>query len=194
MHDRTQKKDIISLGGKPGAGKSTVRYLMAEKLRWSAFSTGDFMRGIARERGITFDAFNAMVAEDKNFDLMIDAELMKIEAEQNEVVVDSHLAFHFIPSSFRVFFDISLEESARRIFGDRDRESRKSVGDVMESLEEARARIQARIDNHNDRYQRHYGINPYEPSQYDFFVNTEAHTPEEITDLVISAFKTWRVS
>lgn len=186
------KKDIICLGGLPGGGKSTVRNLIAEKLDWEMFSTGDYMRQLALERGMTFDEFNAHIANNKEDDELIDKELERIESEENEIVVDSHLAFHFVPSGFKVFFDITLEESAKRIFADRDRETRKSVGDVMDSLDEAKQRIQARIDNHNDRYMRHYGLTPYDSTQYDFVINTEVHTPQEITDIIISKFKEWQ--
>lgn len=188
------KKNIIVLGGLPGAGKSTVRYLLAEKLGYKAFSTGDFMRGLAKERGISFDDFNAQIAQDKSIDQLIDAELIRIQAEEDNIVVDSHLAFHFIPSAFKVFFNISLDTSAERIYADRERETRKSVGDTMESVEEAKERIQARINNHNDRYMRHYGLTPYDSSQYDYVIDTEACTPEQTTELVIAAFKDWRVS
>lgn len=188
------KKNIICLGGLPGSGKSTARSLIAEKLGWEMFSTGDFMRGLAKERGMTFDEFNAHIAENKKDDELIDAELSRIENEEDDIVVDSHLAFHFVPSSFKVFFDVSLETSASRIYGDRDRETRKSVGDTMDTLDEAKERIQARIDNHNDRYMRHYSIVPYDSSNFDFIVDTEKHSPEEITDIVITEFKKWRVS
>ena len=185
-------KHIICLGGLPGGGKSTVRNILAEQLGWKMFSTGDYMRGLAKERGMTFDEFNAHIANHKQDDELIDAELERIEQEENNIIVDSHLAFHFVPSGFKVFFDISLEASAERIFNDRDRDTRKSVGDVMDTLEEAKARIQARIDNHNDRYMRHYGLTPYDSSQYDLVINTEKNTAGEIAERIIAEFKTWR--
>jgi len=188
------KKNIICLGGLPGGGKSTVRDEIAEQLEMKMFSTGDYMRSLAKERGMTFDEFNAHIATHKEDDELIDLELKRIQAEEDNMVIDSHLAFHFVPSGFKVFFSVSVEESARRIYQDRDRETRKSVGDVMDSVEEAQSRIQARIDNHNDRYMRHYGLSPYDESQYDFVVDTEKYNAEEVTEHVIAAFKQWRVS
>jgi len=64
----------------------------------------------------------------------------------------------------------------------------------MDSVEEAKKRIQARIENHNDRYMRHYGLSPYDSTQYDLVVDTEKHNPAEVAALVIAAFAQWRVS
>jgi len=188
------KKNIICLGGLPGGGKSTVRDEIAAQLGMQMFSTGDYMRSIAKQRGMTFDEFNAHIATHKDDDELIDLELKRIQTEVDNIVVDSHLAFHFVPSGFKVFFQVSIEESARRIYKDRERETRKSVGDVMDNVEEAKKRIQARIENHNDRYMRHYGLSPYDSTQYDLVVDTEKHNPAEVAALVIAAFVQWRVS
>ncbi len=187
----TMKKHIISLGGLPGSGKSTVRGLLAMALGYQTTSTGDFMRSMALARGISFDDFNALIATDKSIDLEIDAKLQDIEATGDTMIIDSHLAFYFVPSSLKVFLNISLETSARRIYKDGDRESRKSVGDTMDSVEEAMQRIQARIDNHNDRYMRHYGISPYDQSQYDLVIETENQTPEAVTGQILQAYQIW---
>jgi len=186
------KKDIISLGGLPGSGKSTVKALLAEEFGWSSFSTGDFMRQMALDRGVSFDEFNAQIANDKSIDEQIDAALIRIEQTENTLIIDSHLAFHFVPSSFKVFLNISLDVSAKRIFSDGEKETRKSVGDVMSSLEEAKARIKARIDNHNDRYMRFYSISPYDITKYDLVIDTENQTPAEVAALVSQGFNQWK--
>jgi CMP/dCMP kinase len=185
------KKSIITLGGLPGSGKSTVKSLLAEHFVWNSFSTGDFMRQTALARGLSFDEFNALIATDKSLDEEIDAKLIDIEHSHNQVIVDSHLAFHFVPSSYKVFLDISLPVSASRIYKDNERKSRKSVGDTMDSIEEAESRIAARITNHNDRYMRYYNVSPYDKSQYDLVINTEKYTPQEVSHLIIAGYKNW---
>ena len=44
---------IITLGGHHGAGKSTLGVRLAEHYGYKKYSTGDFMRGLAMERGVS---------------------------------------------------------------------------------------------------------------------------------------------
>lgn len=185
------KKHIIILGGYPGSGKSTVRTILAEKLGYKTFSTGDFARKLAIEMGMTLEAFNEMVAETKSFDEKIDAELMRIEAEEDNYVVDSHLAFHFIPSGFSVYLDISLQTSAERVFNDNKSDLRIKSGDVMETLEEALLRTEKRIKNHEERYLRHYEVDPYIPSQFDMTIDAERETQDVIAEQIVEAYEAW---
>lgn len=185
------KKHIIILGGYPGSGKSTVKRELAQKLGYKTFSTGDFVRELASARGMTLEEFNEVIAQTKELDLLIDSELERIEAEDDYYIVDSHLAFHFIPSGFSVYLDISLDASAARIFGDKDAEIRIKSGDTMETLEEAKRRTEKRIQNHKERYHRHYGIDPYVPSQYMLSIDSERFTPEEIRDQILAAYHAW---
>ena len=185
------KRHIIILGGYPGSGKSTVRGLLAKRLGYTMFSTGDFVRSLAHERGMTLEEFNEKVAGDKDLDLLIDAELEHIERDGDYYVVDSHLAFHFIPSGFSVYLSISPEVAAQRIFNDRHSEMRQKTGDVMDTIEESRLRTQKRIENHRERYMRHYGIDPYVPENYNFIADSETHSPDELVELIIPAFESW---
>ena len=138
-----EKKHIITIGGLPGSGKSTVRALLTKKLGWKTFSTGDFMRSMALERGIPFDQFNALIAKDKTIDEAIDTEQIRIGREEDFYIIDAHIGFHFIPNSFKVFLTLPIDISAQRIFNDSEKETRKNIGDTMSSVAEAKTRIQA---------------------------------------------------
>ncbi len=185
------KKHIITLGGLPGSGKSTVKRLLAERLGYTAFSTGDFVRDMAHERNLTLEEFNELVKHDKSLDLLIDERLERIEKGEDFYIIDSHLAFHFVPSAFSVFLSISPELSAQRIFKDASSPTRIKSGDTMTSLEEAYSRTQKRIQNHVERYAQHYSINPYDETQYHLIIDTEARTPEVVANIVYNEYQTW---
>mgnify|MGYP006318758363 FL=1 len=185
------KKRIITLGGLPGSGKSTVKRMIAEKLGYTMLSTGDFVRDMAHARNLTLEEFNDLIIHDKTLDEEIDSRLTKIEGDGDRYVVDSHLAFHFIPSGFAVLLTVSLETSAERIFNDSSSPSRIKSGDIMKTLDEARERTARRIKNHVDRYKLHYGVDPYQPEAYDFVINTEQYDPEEVARRVVEAYKAW---
>ncbi len=186
-----RKKHIITLGGLPGSGKSTVKRLLAEKLGYNMLSTGDFVREMAADRNMSLEEFNELVRHDKTIDELIDSRLTEIETHGDKYIIDSHLAYHFVPSAFSVFLTISEETSARRIFNDAHSETRKKSGDVMDTFEEALERTQKRIHNHLERYEKHYGINPYIPSQYAFVIDTEHMSAEAVTDAILTAYTTW---
>ncbi len=185
------KKHIITLGGFPGSGKSTVKRLLAERLGYKTFSTGDFTRDLAHQRGVTLEAFNEMVTKSKELDMLIDEELIRIEQNDDMYVIDSHLGYHFVPSGFGVYLDITIDTAVSRIYGDRTSHIRIKSGDVTETLEEARVKTEKRIDNHRERYMRHYGIDPYQPDAYDYVVNSENQTPDDITATILVAYEGW---
>jgi len=124
-------KRIITLGGLPGSGKSTVKKLIAEKLGYTMLSTGDFVREMAHARNLTLEEFNDLIIHDKTLDEEIDSRLIAIEGDGDRYVVDSHLAFHFIPSGFSVLLTVSLETSEKRIFNDSSSPIRIKSGDTM---------------------------------------------------------------
>jgi len=186
-----QKKHIITIGGLPGSGKSTTKKLLAESLDLRPFSTGDFVRDMAKAQGMTLEEFNEKVFGDKKIDELIDTEQKRINEEDDDYIIDSHLGFYFVPSAFHVYLDISPKVSAERIFDDRDSNIRIRSGDVMQTLEEAERRTQKRIDNHVARYQKHYGINPYDKSLYDLVVNTEMTNPTEVVEKIVQKYKDW---
>lgn len=185
------KKHIITLGGLPGSGKSTVRKRLTEKLGYKSFYTGGYARELAEAHGITLEEFNEKVASDRRLDELIDAEQKRISEEEDEYVVDAHIGFHFIPNSFKVFLTVPIEVSAERIFKDSDSHIRQRSGDVMESYDEALFRTKKRIKNHQYRYKKHYGIDVYDPSQFDLVIDTSKYTPDQVTEEILSRYNQW---
>lgn len=186
------KKSILTLGGLPGSGKSTVRKILADSLGYDTFSTGDFMRSLAAERGTTLEALNSESARDNATDLIIDGKVTDLVASQEALIIDSILAYHFAPDAFHVFLDVPIDESARRIFGDKDAQTRVQSGDSYTSVEEAKAHVEMRIRNHQERYKAHYGLDPYAKDQYDLVIDTSTHTPKEVADIILTAYQEWQ--
>lgn len=149
------------------------------------------MRDLAHERNLSLEEFNDLVTHDKSLDLLVDEKLEHIEACEDFYILDSHLAVHFVPSSFSVYLHVSPEKSAVRIFNDAHSLSRIKSGDTMGSVEEALERTQKRVANHIDRYMRHYGVNPYLESNYTLVIDTEKNTPEKTTDEILEKYKNW---
>ena len=59
---------IITIGGAPGSGKSTVGRMLATNLNIPFFSMGDIRRAYALERGLTIEQLNELAKVDPSSD------------------------------------------------------------------------------------------------------------------------------
>src|SRR3989338_6356327 len=100
------KKQIISITGTLGSGKSSTSDLTAKKLGFQRFSSGDFTRKIALEMGISLNELGKKEEADGSIDNKVDEEIKKV-GEMDKIVIDSRLAYHWIPNSFKVYLDLT---------------------------------------------------------------------------------------
>ncbi len=192
FHDRldnNMKQPIITISSLPGSGSSTIANNVAEKLKWDLFSSGDFAREIAHERNLTLAELTQKAENNPEIDRMIDAKNKSL-TNAKEVVVDSRLAFHFIPNSFDVYLDVTLQEAAQRIYRD-ESESREKSGEIHDTIEEVREHIQERVDSDRERYKDLYDLDYTSHDHYDLVVDTTDKKIPSITKTVISEYKNW---
>lgn len=183
------KKKIITISGLPGSGKSTIADNVAQELGWSRFSTGDFMREIAHERGITLSELLQQAETNPEIDRMIDARSQSLSGSE-EIVIDSRLAFHFIPSSFTVYLDVDLEEGVRRIHQD-NTDTREKAGENHTAIEKTKHQMQERIAGEKRRFMKLYDVDHTDPDNYRLVIDTTDKKIATITKEVIVAYKTW---
>jgi cytidylate kinase len=186
------KKTIITIGGLPGSGKSTIADNVANELSWDRFSSGDFTREIAHERGITLSKLLEQAEDNPEIDRAIDAKNRNL-VNAEDIVIDSRLAFHFIPDSFAVYLVVSLDEGARRIHED-NRETRLKSGENLSEIEETKNQMKERIAGEKRRYKKLYDVDHTDHGNYDLVINTTDKGIEEITKKVISMYKNWKKS
>ena len=97
---------IITLSGQLGSGKSTVGKLLAKKLGYTFYSTGNAQRKIAAERGLTTLELNKLSMTDSSIDAQIDSIFKELACQDDNFIVDSRLGFFFIPSSLKVKLNV----------------------------------------------------------------------------------------
>jgi len=185
------KKRIIAISGMLGAGKSTTARRLAEELGYGHFSSGDLMRAIGKEHGINdINQVNLENEKDQKFDHLVDGRLRQIGESEDRLVIDSRMAWHWIPRAFKVFLDIPLEYAVSRIMAGISPE-RRATEHIPDDPQEYQQILQERIDSENRRYDKLYGVDLYSLSQYDLVVDTKDKPLEAVVEEVLLAYREW---
>lgn len=180
-------KEIISITGDIGSGKGALSKLLVKALQYDFLSTGNILRGIAKEMGISILELNQLAKTSPEIDKQADGRLMDIEKTGEKIIVDSRLGWHFIPSSFKVYLSVSVETAAQRILADDQRQA-----EVARDLKEVCAKIQDRRKLELERFKELYSADCLEYSNYDLVIQTDDLSPEEVCELVLNAYSEWK--
>ncbi|MBR5601373.1 MAG: dephospho-CoA kinase [Clostridia bacterium] len=179
---------LISITGKLGSGKSTVCNLLKDRYGFEIYSTGAFQREVARKMGITTLELNKRLREDPSLDYIIDdaVKQMSIEKAEEKLIFDSRMAWHFAVKSFKIFLTIDPREAARRVMLNQ-RGSEEFYADENEACEKLIERSQVE----QARFMQIYGVDYYDFNNFDLIVDTTNRTPDEIIDIIMSAYESY---
>lgn len=184
------KKTIITIAGFPGSGKSSTADLVAKELNFKRFSSGDFMRKIALDRGISLNELSSIAENDTSVDYAIDEEVKKTKTMEN-IVIDSRLAFHWIPESFKVFLDLPPEIAKERIYNSFQKNKLRQQSEQSENIEEVFEKIKHRLESEKKRYKELYSIDHTDKNNFDLIIDTQKNSLEEVADILIKEYKNW---
>ncbi len=176
---------IITLSGQPGAGKTTLKNLLAEKLGMKSYSMGDVRSKMAIEKNLTVDELNKLGMTDPTIDHQIDEYQTKISETEDNFIVDGLLSWRFIPKSLKVFLAIDPAEGARRVFESRLQGDDRGDEPEYKNVEETQQIIGNRIKQNQARYFKIYGIDPMDQANYDLIINTTSQSPEQIVTQIL---------
>jgi cytidylate kinase len=181
-------KKIISITGDLGSGKSTVSDILRKRLNYEYIYTGKIQREIARKYNMTTLELNEYAETHPEIDEEIDSTFKSLNESAN-LIVDSRLAWFFIPESFKVFLKTDLLVSANRISDDSQRENEKYL-----SKEDAVNKIIARKTSENKRYMELYGADCSDLSNFNIIVDTSSIAPEKVADMIYTEYNSWLAS
>jgi cytidylate kinase len=184
-------KTIITIAGKLGSGKSTTGKRLAQELGYEHRSTGDFARQIAKEHGFTITEWNQHAEKHPELDEQVDIKSKDMKDDSN-VILDSRLAFHFIPDSFKVFLDIDAHVAAERIYNDLHKGDRAEEHQA-ESIDDMAQDMEARLQSEIKRYRELYGVNHHDHKNFDLVINTglPENNLESVIDQIKTAYENW---
>lgn len=184
------KKAIITIAGSLGSGKSSTAKEVARILGYKHFSSGDLFRQIAAQRGLSVEEMNITAEEQRDIDHRVDSLLREMGKNEDELVIDSRMAWHWMPESFKIFLTLDPDTAAERIYT-----QILSGGRVSEhggSLEEVRESIARRLGSEQKRYFQLYGVDPRNPANYDLIIDTKTTQLPDVVEQVLEAYKAWR--
>ncbi|HEU4966780.1 MAG TPA: cytidylate kinase family protein [Candidatus Saccharimonadales bacterium] len=190
VSEETQKKHIITIAGRPGSGKSTTAKVLAARLGLRHFSSGSLFRQIAKEQGIDLMQANLSAEQNSAVDHAVDGRLREINELEDNLVIDSRTAWHWMPASFKVFLDLDMKIAAERILADMDAERRASENITADPVAYAGV-LQERLDSENRRYKALYGIDPYNLANYDLVIDTATNNVEKVVEEILEKFTIW---
>jgi cytidylate kinase len=185
------KKEIITINGLPGSGKSSTANKVATELGYRRFSTGDFMRNIALEQNLSLNELSKIAENDGGaIDKKIDDENRKLRGE-DKFVIDSRLAFHFIPESFKVFLDLPLEISKERIMNNLKTNLLRQESEKAKNIEEVYKNITERLESEKKRYKELYNLDYTDKNNFDLVIDTNKYNLQEVVEIILKEYNHW---
>lgn len=165
---------IITLSGEAGSGKSTCAKGIAKTFQIKHYSSGDLMRQMAAERGLSLAEISSLAEKDPSIDKELDERQVRLGKTGETFIIDGRLSAHFIPHALKIFITADLDERARRIY------SAGRAEESFDSLDKTKEAIHQRKESEVRRYTAWYGFNPYDPKEYDIVYDTTGKTIEQM--------------
>lgn len=190
---KVNKKQIITIGGLPGSGKSTTAKGIASQFSFKHFSSGDLFREVSKQQGQNVLESNLAAEKEDGIpaiDELVDQKLRDLGENEDRLVIDSRLAWHWMPYSFKVFLNLDHLVAAERILKNMTPE-RIEAEHIPANAQEYEASLSHRLASESRRYSKIYKIDPYNTANYDLVIDTAIYNPEEVISLISDGYSKW---
>lgn len=125
---------------------------------------------------------NQLAESDPTIDAEVDGNLIRLAETDRAAVIDSRLAWHFVPQSFKVYLVVDPRAAVGRVYGAGRADERYA------SVEEAAAEVLARQAVEAARYHDTYGVHVDDWRNYDLIVDTSRAGVDTVAEVVIAYF------
>ena len=175
---------VITVAGYIGSGKSEVCRELSSRTGWPTVSAGALLRKMASDRGISVLEMNRYATSHPEVDLEIDQRVSDLKQSSEPVIVDSRMAWFFLPSSFKVYLVVEPLVAAQRVF----RATRPD--EVHSSVPSTLAEIEKRRQLERERYGKLYTVDSERWGNYDLIVDTTSASPQDVTTCILDERET----
>jgi cytidylate kinase len=175
----------ITITGDLGSGKSAVSRILCERTGFEYISTGRVQRQLALELGIDTLEMNRRADTDPSIDERIDGIFVDLGNDPNGYIIDSRMAWFFLPNSFKIYLQTDVEVAVQRIMNDPNR----ADSEQYQSPEEAAKKILARKASENARFLSKYGADCANLDNFDLVINTANRTQAEVAEVIFDVLE-----
>ena len=178
-------KKIIVMSGDIGSGKSSVAMALKQLTGYDIIGTGNIQRAIAKRRGVNTLELNKISQTDRSIDDEIDSYVIELGKTQDNLILDSRLAWHFIPTAFKVFLSVDPVVGANRVFNAARNDENNPSLDVTLKNNFKRQSIE------DQRFNQLYNIHFRRYDNYDLIIDTSYTSPDRIAKKIKDCFDAW---
>lgn len=176
----------IAISGDLGSGKSVLSKRLKTELGFEVISIGVIQRELAWKRGMDALEFNHFMETHPEIDRECDDMVASYGKNNQNLILDSRLAWYFIPQSFKIHLKVDSRVAAQRIYNDNVRKNEK-----YSSVEDAQIKLDERKASERKRYKELYDVDVEDLKNYNCVVDTTQKTPEQIYFDVKSCYENW---
>jgi CMP/dCMP kinase len=173
----------ITISGDIGSGKSSVAQGLSRAFGYRLASVGQLQRTMAATSGLTTLEANRLAEEVPQLDDLIDEEIVELGRGSTQTIFDSRMAWHLVPSAFKVHLIVDPAVAASRIY--RHRVSRtESYG----SPADAEAAAEDRFRSERKRFAARFGVDISQLRNYDLVIDTSDVSLDAVATEIRAAF------
>ncbi len=112
----TAGRVLITVAGQIGSGKTEVCRELHRRKSWKVISAGSIVRQMAIEHNMSVLEFNEYAKAHPEIDQKIDSGLASLANSPDSLIIDSRLAWHFLPGAIKVYLIVDRLTGAKRVF------------------------------------------------------------------------------
>jgi cytidylate kinase len=175
----TAGRVLITVAGQIGSGKTEVCRELNRRTSSKVISAGSVVRQMAIDHNMSVLEFNEYAKSHPEIDRKIDGYLESLSESRDSLIIDSRLAWHFLPEAIKVYLIVDRLTGAKRVF------HASRIDESHVSAETAAIDNAERQRLEHERFFRLYKINAEDWRNYDLVIDTTVASPAEIADVVM---------
>ncbi len=177
----------ITISGELGSGKTVLSKLLCEKMDFKIISVGGIQRELAEKFGMTTLEFNQYMETHPEIDIDCDKKVVEYGLMDANLILDSRLAWHFVPHAFKIHLIVDINTAGTRIFNDKVRKNEQN-NDLQDTIN----KINSRKASECKRFREQYGVEIDNFYNYDLVIDSSHITPENLANFVIDKLEKWK--